>query len=139
MSNKENVNIPFLGRGWSFPPEFDNATGKVKMSEGETDIKESLEVLLSTEIGERIINPQYGCDLNALLFESLTLSTERELKDKIEMAILRYEPRIKTEDIDLLYFREEGKVEIHIQYVIRTTNNRSNMVYPFYLNEGTNL
>lgn len=137
MKNKSN--IPFLGRGWSFPPEFNNVKGTVRLSQDEQDIRESLEILLSTIMGERVMAPRYGCDLSILFFESLSSAREKYLSDKISTAILRFEPRIKTDKIEMTFHREEGRIDIEINYTIRTTNTRSNMVYPFYLNEGTNL
>ncbi len=135
----KDTNIPFIGRGWKFPPEFDNIHGEVRMSEGNDDIRESIEILLSTYVGERLLNPKYGCDLSILFFESLTVSKEKFLKDKIETALLRYEPRIKVLNIQMTNKSQQGRIEIDIEYLIKTTNSRSNMVYPFYLNEGTNL
>ena len=64
-------NNSFLGRGWSFPPSFDNTIGEVVMQQGEADIQESLKILLSTSLGERIMQPRYGCNLTDLLFETL--------------------------------------------------------------------
>jgi len=135
MSNE----IPFLWRGWSFPPEFNRATKSVKMSEGADDIKESLEILLGTKVGERLISPGFGCNLNHLQFEPLTASLEKYVEELIRTSILRYEPRINLEDIHFEDASKDGVIYINIRYIIRTTNSRANMVYPFYLKEGTNL
>jgi len=78
----------FLGRGWSFPPEFNRRSGKVNMVAEYEDIQESLRVLLTTVPGERIMNPAYGCGLKLLTFESISESTVTEIKDVIERSIL---------------------------------------------------
>lgn len=130
----------FLGRGWSFPPEFDRVAKAIKMVSGEEDIEESLRILLSTVPGERVLQPSYGCGLKRLVFEQVTESTITEIKDLIERAVLFFEPRISLAlievDADRVY---EGLLMIRLHYTVRMTNTRSNMVYPFYFLEGTNL
>ena len=131
--------IPFLGTGWTFPPEFNKGIRNSIMVSGAQDIKESLHILLSTKPGERLMNPKYGCDLSVMLFEPISRTLLKYVEDLISMAILHYEPRITLEKV---IFNEDaigGILYIDVQYVVRTTNSRSNMVYPFYLNEGTNL
>lgn len=130
----------FLGRGWSFPPEFGQPAKAVKMVSGEDDIQESLRILLATAPGERVMQPSYGCGLKQLVFENVSENTITEIKDLIERAVLFFEPRITLTRIDVdashVY---EGLLEISLDYTIRMTNTRSNMVYPFYFLEGTNL
>ena len=127
----------FLGRGWSFPPEFNRGTKAVKMLEDEADIKSSLEILLSTRLGERIMLPNYGCNLDELLFSPLNLTLKTFVVDLIKTAILYHEPRIDVNKIEIDPFDElNGVLLINIDYTIRTTNSRKNMVYPFYKEEG---
>ena len=122
----------FLGKGWSFPPEFNKTNGSVKMLEGEEDIQSSLEILLSTRLGERIMRPKFGCALDELMYESLTTTMSTYIKDLVETAILYYEPRIEITKIELFQKTSEGLLEISIDYVVRATNSRYNYVYPFY-------
>jgi len=130
----------FLGTGWSFPPEFDRRLKAVKMVSGEEDIRESLRILLATAPGERVMQPSYGCGLKQLVFETMSESVVTEIKDLIERAVLFFEPRITLTRIEVdtvdVY---EGLLKIALDYTVRTTNTRSNMVYPFYFLEGTNL
>lgn len=130
----------FLGTGWGFPPEFHPYFRAAKMVSWEEDIHESLRILLATSPGERVMQPTYGCGLGALVFENITESVVTEIKDLIERAVLFFEPRITLNRIDVddadVY---EGLLKIHLDYTIRTTNTRSNMVYPFYFLEGTNI
>lgn len=130
----------FLGRGWSFPPEFSKESRSVKMLEDETDIKSSLQILLSTRLGERVMLPGYGCNLEELLFSPLNLTLKTYVIDLIKTAILYYEPRIDVKKIDIDQADElNGVLLINIDYIIRSTNSRMNMVFPFYKEEGNEL
>ncbi len=128
--------IPFLGQGWSFPPEFNPGAHGVKMLSDEEDIRSSLEILLGTSVGERIMRPTYGCNLKDYLFESLDAGLRAYLEDMIESAILYHEARISLDGVSLTAHPEEGRVDIRLDYTILTTNSRYNHVYPFYIREG---
>ena len=132
----------FLGTGWAFPPRF-NKNGSVEQVSAEADIQESLYILLSTNPGERVMQPSYGCGLKSQVFEEIDESAVTVIIDLIKRAILFFEPRIQVEHIDVDTENEEdrlsGLVRINIIYTIRSTNNRQNMVYPFYFTEGTNV
>ena len=129
---------PFLGRGWSFPPDFSG--GSVAMLEEEQDIASSLEILLTTAVGERIMLPQYGCNLDELVFEILDTRLKTLMVDKIESAILYFESRIVLENVTLDDSRElEGLVLISVTYRVKSTNSRFNFVYPYYKQEGTDI
>ena len=133
-------NLTFLGRGWSFPPRFNRSLRSVEILEYEADVASSLEVLLGTMRGERVMLPQYGCNLDELVFESLDTRIKTLMEDKIESAILYHEPRIELEKVRIDDSREsEGVVLIEVIYRIRTTNTRFNFVYPFYKLEGTDI
>lgn len=135
-----NENQSFLGRGWSFPPEFNKESRSVKMLEDEVDIKSSLKILLSTRLGERVMVPGYGCNLEELLFSPLNLTLKTYVIDLIKTAILYHEPRIDVKKIDIDPADElNGVLLINIDYIIRSTNSRMNMVFPFYKEEGNEL
>jgi len=132
----------FLGTGWSFPPAFNknsDAMGVVMVSH-EQDINESLCILLGTSPGERVMSPAYGCGLKKVVFENFDASVATALKDTIARAILFFEPRITLENIEVdssdVY---QGCIRFCLDYTVRSTNNRSNIVYPFYFEEGTNV
>jgi phage baseplate assembly protein W len=130
----------FLGTGWSFPPTFDLATGRLKTSSDDADIDESLNILLTTRLGERIMVPEYGCNMEDLLFKSLDLTMKTFAADRIKTAILYHEPRIDVEKIDITQGNDlEGILLILIDYRIRVTNSRRNFVFPFYKGEGSEL
>jgi len=135
-----NENKSFLGRGWSFPPEFSKEIRTVKMLEDEADIKSSLQILLSTRLGERIMVPGYGCNLEELLFSPLNLTLKTYVIDLIKTAILYHEPRIDVKKIDIDPTDElNGVLLINIDYIIRSINSRMNMVFPYYKEEGNEL
>ncbi|MDP3528536.1 GPW/gp25 family protein [Methylicorpusculum sp.] len=110
------------------------------MTEAEADIAASLEILLSTAQGERVMLPQYGCNLQELLFETLDTRMKTLMADKVESAILYHEPRIELEKVSLDdSLALEGVVLISVAYRVKTTNSRFNFVYPFYKQEGTDI
>src|SRR5262245_35498953 len=130
----------YLGRGWSFPPSFTSAAPQVAMLEEDADVASSLEILLSTTPGERIMQPLYGCNLSELVFETLDTRLKTLMVDKVESAILYYEPRVELENVTLDDSRElEGVVLIGVTYRVKTTNSRFNFVYPYYKREGTDI
>lgn len=121
----------FLGTGWSFPPSF--ADGNIKMSTDENDIHESLMILFGTTTGERFLQPQYGLDMHELMFEPASTTLRTFLIDRIRTAILIYEPRIKVVNLNIDSPNpNEGTLRILLEYEVRATNSRFNLVYPFY-------
>ncbi len=127
----------FLGSGWSFPPDFVAASGTVRMTRDEDDIKASLIILLGTARGERLFKPKYGLDLRQMLFEPMSTTMKTLLEDRIKTNILIYEPRINLLSLSLDTSAElEGKISILLEYEIRATNSRYNLVYPFYISDG---
>jgi phage baseplate assembly protein W len=137
-----SVDKSFLGTGWGFPPEF-NKYGAVRKVSAEEDIRESLFILLSTDPGERVMQPTYGCGLKTQIFEEINETAVTVIVDLIKRAILFFEPRILVENIRVDSDSSEdilnGLIKINITYIVRVTNNRHNIVYPFYFTEGTNV
>ncbi|AXY73788.1 hypothetical protein D3H65_07270 [Paraflavitalea soli] len=130
--------MSFLGTGWSFPPAFDPQLGIVQMTSDEVDIQSSLEILLSTRLGERVMQPTYGCNLDEMLFEPLTTTLKTYIADLIRTAILYHEARITVNKIDMTESNDlEGLVLIKLEYTVKSTNSRYNYVFPYYKNEKT--
>lgn len=130
----------FLGTGWSFPIKFDGHSKSIAMVSEEEDIKQSLLILLSTRPGERLTNPNYGCRIHDFLFEPLNNLTLVMMEDAIRLSILYYEPRVDIEKINIDTSEEkDGKIMISLDYKVRRINSRTNVVYPFYKLEGTNI
>jgi len=125
----------FLGRGWSFPPTF--AEGEVRMVEDEVDIHDSLIILFGTLPGERVLQPSFGLDLTPLMFEPLSTTLTTLLKDRITTGLLVFEPRIRVLDLAIDDAQAlEGLLLIRLDYSVRSTNSRFNLVYPYYLGDA---
>ena len=130
----------FLGTGWAFPPSFDWRSKEAVLVSQVQDIEQSLRILLSTVPGERVMQPAYGCGIKRMVFENVNESTVTEIKDVVAKAVLFFEVRITLHEIDIdLTDIASGVLRLKLDYTVRTTNTRTNMVYPLYLREGTNL
>jgi phage baseplate assembly protein W len=130
----------FLGTGWSFPPNFDYTGNLVDMTSDETDIQLSLQILLSTRQGERVMLPDYGCNLDEMVFEPMTTTFKTYISEMVKTAILHYEARIDLNSVTVDDSNEvNGVIVLIIDYTVRTTNSRFNFVFPYYKLEGTEL
>lgn len=130
----------FLGTGWRFPPTFSLEGNKTVLVSDEEDIRQSLWIILSTRKGERILNPEFGCGIHDLMFEEIDVSIQHQIKDLVRTALLYFEPRIQLISVETELERQlEGRLNIYIDYTIKTVNKRSNMVFPFYFLEGTDM
>jgi phage baseplate assembly protein W len=126
----------FLGAGWSFPFCIDEI-GNVGMSYFEKSIAESVRIILSTSKGERVMRPDFGCEINEFVFAPNNSATHSALCHYIEEALVKWEPRIILENVSAEPDEfDETRVNISIEYKIRSVNTYFNMVYPFYLERG---
>jgi phage baseplate assembly protein W len=133
-----DINKDIIGIGWSFPPTFikSGTTGDLIMTDGKKDIDNSLHILLNTAFGERVMRPEYGCDLHRFLFDPANANMQEYIRKIVEEAILYFEPRIRPENVKVdAGMINEGWLEINVEYTIKSTNSRSNYVYPFYIKE----
>lgn len=130
----------FVGTGWAFPPSFPSGGDQVEMVSGEEDIRQSLEILLSTRMGERIMREDFGSSLDHYLFEEIDQGLLNDIRAAVSDALIFHEPRIMLEAVEISGSQEtNGLLLISITYSIRTTNSRYNLVYPYYLQEATNV
>jgi uncharacterized protein len=128
----------FLGTGWGFPPTFGAGGVDVHLVSGVDDIRESLGIMLSTARGERVMQEDFGCDLNEFVFGEISRELIGRVESFVSDSILHHEPRIRLNGVDVSESeREPGLLLLAIDYTIRATNSRYNMVYPFYLNEAS--
>ena len=135
-----DVSPSFLGNGWHFPPSFTDNGRDVWQVADEADIQQSLQILLATAQGERVMLEDFGCDLNRFVFEEVDHSLSKDLAAVVKTALLHYEPRITVEDVGVdAGDGAEGLLYIHVVYRVLATNSRFNLVFPFYLNEGARL
>lgn len=129
----------FLGTGWAFPPEFGPGGAELATVSDVEDVHQSLAILFATRRGERAMQEGYGCNLDEHLFDEIDHGLVNRLITTITNAVLEHEPRINLEDVRVESdAREAGMLHIALEYVVRGTNTRYNMVFPFYLNEATN-
>jgi len=130
----------FLGTGWSFPPVFDNVNNRVRLVSEAEDIEESIRIILGTIPGERIMQPEFGCDLKKLVFEKIDTMLTAELNHLVYHALLEFEPRVNFISANIVSRKEaDGVLHIEVSFSIVSTNTRHNIVFPFYLAEGTNI
>lgn len=135
--NGANEKKAFLGVGLSFPPCL-KADGKITTVAFEEDIDQAIRIILRTNPGERVMRPDFGAGLNAFLFEPVSVSTMHLVKTRVEEALIDWEPRIDVQEVKVLNDRSDpGRLLIDITYRVRATNTVRNLVYPFYLQEGS--
>lgn len=127
----------WLGRGWAFPVQIDPATGGIAVSEYETDIRQSIRIILGTSRGERVMRPDFGCGIHDLVFEVVDVSTLTRVETSVREAMAKFEARIEV----LRVFVDprdaaEGHLTVELEYRVRRTNQIGNLVFPFYFREG---
>ena len=126
----------FLGSGWTFPIAI-NDRGGITLSSEAHKIRESIRIILSTAKGERVMLPEFGCDLQDFVFSAINTATVTMIKSTVEEGLIRWEPRIEVLGIDVSAERmHEGILTIQVHYKVRATNTEHNLVYPFYLKPG---
>jgi uncharacterized protein len=127
----------FLGVGWTFPPQVE-ADGTIAEAVYEEDIHQALRIILGTNPGERVMRPDFGAGLNAFVFEPVNTTTMALVQTRVQEALITWEPRIDVEQVKVTTdSNERYKLLIDITYRVRATNAVANLVYPFYLQEGT--
>ena len=128
-------NSDFLGKGFAFPMSPDPVTGEIRMASYEEDIRQAIYLIIMTRKGERVMRPDFGCAIHDYAFESIDYEVISRIEEAVTEALVLWEPRIRDIEVHA-YQSEAGRLDIEIGYVVRTTNNPYNLVYPFYLSEG---
>ena len=137
--NTEIIDKSFLGTGWNFPPTFRREWYGVEMLTGEADVRSSIQIILQTITGERVMLPTFGCNLQPYVFEPMNVPNIAMIEKIVKDALINHEPRIIVDNITSTPNQEQGLLEISIDYTIITTNTRYNYVFPFYMKEATNI
>jgi phage baseplate assembly protein W len=128
----------FLGRGWKFPIQVDETTGRIMMSEFEEDIAESIRIIIGTSKGERVMRPSFGSGIQNFLFGLTDSTTMSLLESNVKESIIAWEARVMDIEVEaVLDKNQSGKVLVTIQYRVRSTNNLHNLVFPYYIHEGS--
>lgn len=127
------MDIDFLGVGWQFPIAVDGHH-QVTLSRYEESVQQAIVMILSTATGERLMNPSFGCGIHDLVFATNSAATLGLVASEVRRSLSDWEARIDVLEIDVTVDpREPSRLLIEIRYRVRTTNNRFNLVYPFYL------
>ena len=135
MPTDDPLNGDFPGAGWQFPVGTDHK-GDIALSKGEVSIKDSIRIIIGTAKGERVMRPEFGCDIHDHVFSDIDGMTLTLVEGSVEEALIQWEPRIDVEAVTAHQHPEErNKLLVDIDYIVRSTNSESNMVYPFYVNE----
>ena len=128
------ANERFLGSGMKFPPQIDKSTGRFVISAGEQSVKESIYLILMTQRGERWLEPQFGARLLSYSFMDTSPTMLGLMKNDLTSVLLVLEPRLADVTVSIDPMVRNGCLLINISYVIAQTNQRDNLVFPFYLN-----
>ena len=131
------INNSFLGTGWYFPPSFGGQGRSIQTVSDEEDVLQSIQILLSTSLGERIMHPIFGCNLQDYLFDEINYKMRTGIKAMISDSIRKYETRVNLNDVGVEQDPDNlGLLHVSIDYTIRSTNSRKNIVFPFYIKEA---
>lgn len=123
---------PFVGQGVSFPLQV-TRQGSLALSAEDLNIRESMVIILMTDLGERVYRPNFGCRLSELAFAPMNRETLTLMRIWVQEALEQWEPRIIVRQVLTLPRQGEGRVDLMIQYEIRATHDPRSMVFPFYL------
>lgn len=122
-----------IGKGWRFPPQI-GPNGGIALVGGETEIEQAILIILRTAPGQRVVRPEFGCDLHELVFMPNNSDTAARIKRAVRQALGRWEPRIRVHSVEANPdASDSARLMIDIQYEIKSTHDRRSLVYPFYL------
>ena len=131
-----NNNIPFLGKGWGFPPQFSEGGKQLATTDNVENVHKSVLILLQTNIGERVMLEDFGGSLANFQFEQVSLRLLEDIKDYVSSTIQKHEPRVRLENVAIeTDTQQEGRLLVQLRYTVRSTNSTFNLVYPFYVTE----
>ena len=125
------MNQDIVGKGWHFPPQI-GRHGGIALVGAETEIEQSILIILRTAPGQRVMRPEFGCELHDLVFMPNNSDTAAKVRRAVRQALGRWEPRIDVLAVDVRA-GEAGCLLIDIGYRIKATHDRRSLVYPFYL------
>lgn len=122
----------FVGSGWAYPAGV-GATGGIALVSGDTELTQAMHLILGTAPGERPMRPEFGCGVHDLVFDPSDATLAGQIGHEVRAALLRWEPRVDVADVAVTFDADRpGLALIDVTYVVRTTNDRRNLVVPFY-------
>jgi phage baseplate assembly protein W len=131
-TSRSTARIPVLGAGWGFPVE--RVHERFAVAADEESVRQAIRIVLSTARGERVMRPDFGCDLHELVFAPNDRATQAAAAFRVREALQAWEPRIDVLDVQASASGDRGELLlIHVAYRVRSSDNRFNLVYPFYL------
>lgn len=134
----EETGKEFMGRGWNFPPRLQPKSGRIASVAYEADIEQSIYLILSTSQGERVMRPEFGCGIHDLVFAAINTALIAGIRDTVTEALRKFEARINVLRVSVDQSRvPRGRLDVIIDYEIRSTNQSGNYVFPFYFKEAT--
>ena len=126
------MNTDFLGKGFAFPLQA-NQRGGINVSKQEQKIRESILIILGTQYNERVMRPDFGCNLKSLVFAPNNAATSNLAQHYVEEGLTKWEPRIALDEVIVENDNSEERLIIQVYYRTKSTNEPGNLVYPFYL------
>jgi hypothetical protein len=134
--SRPNSSRAFLGTGWTFPVCLQG--GRIQMAHHDVDIREAIRIILRTNRKERLMRPEFGASLSDFVFESISTETMERIRVRVNEALIDWEPRVDVLGVTVTVDESEpNKLLIEATYRVRSSNTQQNLVYPFYLQEGT--
>ena len=139
MTEETMAGREYLGRGWAFPVRWnpvraDGVEGAVDLSEGETDVREAILLILKTAAGARLLHPEFGTGIDRYVFAPRTADTAFRLQTEVERALIRWEPRAIIDKVEARPSPDdEGRIDVFIEYRVETHRHPQSLVYPFYV------
>ena len=133
----DNPGKAFLGRGWAFPVTVEPIRGRIRSVQYEQDIEQSIEIILGTARGERVMRSDFGCGIHDLVFGAINRSLITQVEQSVREALATFEARIDVIDVSVdATDAANGRLLINLDYIVRATNQPGNFVYPFYFKEA---
>jgi uncharacterized protein len=122
----------FVGQGWSWPAGVGHRGG-IALVSGDTELGQAIRLILGTALGERPMRPEFGCGIHDLVFDPSDSTLAGLVAHEVRASLLRWEPRVDVEDVQVTFDPDRpGLALIDVSYAVRSTNDRRNLVVPFY-------
>lgn len=122
----------FIGTGWAFPVTVD-AHGRIALARQERDIEEAIRIILLTPKGQRVMRPEFGCQIHELIFAPNNAATAGLATYYVEEALGMWEPRIRVQEVTAQPDpNDEARLLVEIRYEIKATHDSRSLVFPFY-------
>jgi len=122
----------FVGAGWAFPLGVDSRGG-IALARHDQELEQAMRLILATYPGERPMRPEFGSRVRDYVFRSVTVDTAAALSNEVQTALLRWEPRVDVESVDVTMNPDDrATLYIDVEYKIKGENDKRNLVFPFY-------